>query len=75
MMMMMMAMMTATTTIDGDDDVLSNIEKLPLVIDEVKVPVAQLQHLDKQQMDKVSQAYHYHSINYIFQYIPLFSMC
>lgn len=52
--------------IDGDDDVLSNIEKLPLVIDEVKVPVAQLQHLDKQQMDKVSQAYHYHSINYIF---------
>ena len=52
--------------IDGDDDVLHKLEKLPLVIDEVIVPVAQLQKLDKEDTDKVAKFYHHNSVDFVF---------
>lgn len=52
--------------IDGDDTVLNRLEKLPLVIDEVKIPVEQLQSLDKERTEKVAQLYHYNSVDFVF---------
>lgn len=52
--------------IDGDDGVLTRLEKLPLVIDEIKVPVAQLQKLDKKHTDKLAHFYHNNSVDYVF---------
>lgn len=52
--------------IDGEDGILTRLEKLPLVIDEVKIPVSQLQQLDKEQTDKVAQFYHHNSVDCVF---------
>lgn len=52
--------------IDGEEGILTRLEKLPLVIDEVKIPVEQLQQLDKEQTDKVAKFYHHNSVDFVF---------
>ncbi|WP_372768927.1 EAL domain-containing protein [Pseudoalteromonas sp.] len=52
--------------IDGGDGILTRLEKLPLVIDEIKIPVDQLQKLEKKQTDKMAQFYHHNSVDFVF---------
>ena len=52
--------------IDGNEQLLDRLGKLPLVIDTIKVPASRLADLSQQQHEKLSQFYHNHDVELVF---------